>query len=250
MLQGILRYIKLISTALTVLAIPLLLVTVSVGWAVNDLRLYSYGFDKYDVADITNISRSDLMDAARQIRNYFNSSSEPLEVKVRVKGVQRELFNVREVAHMRDVKVLLRGVYLIALVSGLFLISFISLGFVRYHKTFLDTLAKLVLGGIGLTGGLVFVALLLSISGFDRLFLLFHQLSFANNFWQLDPFRDYLVMMFPQGFWFDATIFVGILCIAEVLVLGGLALVWLSWSWVKDRKINHNSVSEVTCNKV
>lgn len=240
MVQGILGYIKLISTGLTVLAIPLFLVTASVGWAVNDLRLYSYGFDKYDVANITNISRSDLMDAARQIRNYFNSSSEPLEVKVRVQGVQRELFNVREVSHMRDVKVLLRGVYLIALVSGLFLISSICLGFVRYHKIFLDTLAKLVLGGTGLTVGLVFVALLLSISGFDRLFLLFHQLSFANNFWQLDPFRDYLVMMFPQGFWFDATIVVGILCIAEALILGGLAMGWLSWAWVKDCKIKHN----------
>ena len=242
--------IKLITTALFVLAIPLFLVTVSVGWAVNDLRVYSYGFDKYNVANVTNISQNDLVDAARQIRSYFNSSFEPLEVKVRVKGVERELFNVREVAHMRDVKVLLRGVYVTAVTGGLFLISLICFGFVRYGNAFLDILARLVLGGTGLTVGLVFLALILSMSGFDRLFLLFHELSFANNYWQLDPVRDYLVMMFPQGFWFDATIFLGILSIAAALVLGGLAMGWISWSWARDRKSQHISVVEVESNKI
>jgi uncharacterized membrane protein len=27
----------------------------------------------------------------------------------------------------------------------------------------------------------------------------------TNDLWQLDPRRDYLVIIFPQGFWFDAT---------------------------------------------
>ncbi len=65
--------------------------------------------------------------------------------------------------------------------------------------------------------------------GFDQLFLQFHLLSFANDFWQLDPTRDYLVMLFPQGFWYDATLFVALATAVGAVVLGGLA----GWYLVK-----------------
>ena len=55
--------------------------------------------------------------------------------------------------------------------------------------------------------------------GFDSLFLKFHQLSFANDFWRLDPRTDYLVHIFPQGFWFDATVWVMIRVIVTALIL-------------------------------
>ena len=66
--------------------------------------------------------------------------------------------------------------------------------------------------------GLVALVGLISLVAFDQLFLLFHRVSFANDFWQLDPRRDFLVMMFPEGFWLDATFFVAF------LTLGGAAL--------------------------
>ncbi len=59
--------------------------------------------------------------------------------------------------------------------------------------------------------------------GFDQLFLQFHLLSFANDFWQLDPTRDYLIMLFPQGFWYDATLFCALGTAAGAVVLGGVA---------------------------
>jgi integral membrane protein (TIGR01906 family) len=55
--------------------------------------------------------------------------------------------------------------------------------------------------------------------GFDSLFLKFHQLSFANDFWRLDPRTDYLVRIFPQRFWFDATVWVMIRVIVVALML-------------------------------
>ena len=68
--------------------------------------------------------------------------------------------------------------------------------------------------------------------GFDALFLLFHRVSFANDFWQLDPRTDYLVLLFPQGFWFDATVWVALRAIAGGLILaasGGGYLAWQRW---------------------
>src|SRR5437667_400132 len=36
---------------------------------------------------------------------------------------------------------------------------------------------------------------------FDSLFLFFHQMTFHNDFWELDPRTDRLIQMFPFGFW-------------------------------------------------
>ena len=42
-----------------------------------------------------------------------------------------------------------------------------------------------------------------AIIGFERLFILFHVVSFSNKLWILDPSKDYLIMMFPGGFFYD-----------------------------------------------
>jgi integral membrane protein (TIGR01906 family) len=71
--------------------------------------------------------------------------------------------------------------------------------------------------------------------GFDSLFIKFHELSFANDFWQLDPRTDYLVRIFPENFWFDATLWVAIRAIIGallILVAGSSYLVYQRYeSW-------------------
>ncbi len=57
---------------------------------------------------------------------------------------------------------------------------------------------------------------------FDQLFLQFHLLSFANDFWLLDPTRDYLIMLFPQGFWYDATLFGALATAGMAIIFGGV----------------------------
>jgi integral membrane protein (TIGR01906 family) len=50
----------------------------------------------------------------------------------------------------------------------------------------------------------------LSLTGFDDVFLIFHQVSFSNDLWILDPKTDYLIMLFPLRFWFDITLKVAV----------------------------------------
>jgi len=59
-----------------------------------------------------------------------------------------------------------------------------------------------------------------TMAGFDRLFLQFHVISFSNELWVLDPARDYLIMLFPQGFWYDATLFCTLGTAAGAILLG------------------------------
>jgi integral membrane protein (TIGR01906 family) len=221
------NYIIHVLEIIFIVAVPLFLVTGSVTWAVNDPGLYHRGFEKYSISLYTGITDADLQQAGANLRRYFNSSDEPLVLRARVFGEEREIFNQREVAHMRDVKGLVRGVYLFAGLSALYLLVVIAGGFWRFRRAFLDQLARLLLWGGGLTLALVAAVGLFALLGFDALFLAFHQLSFSNDFWQLDPRRDYLIIMFPQGFWFDATMRVAATAVAGAIILTGISGIYL-----------------------
>ena len=220
-----------IPAVLFVIAVPLFLVTASVTWAVNDPKLYNRGFENYNISLTTGITDADLQQVGADLRHYFNSGDEPLVVRTRVFGVEQEIFNQREVRHMRDVKQLVRGVYAVAVGSGAYLLAMMVVGFMWQRRRFLATLARLCLWGGGLTLGLVLVVGLFALVGFETLFLKFHQFSFSNDFWKLDSRTDYLVIMFPEDFWFDATIFV-----ATLAVGGAVALTAISSSYLLYRR--------------
>ncbi|MEK7814650.1 MAG: TIGR01906 family membrane protein, partial [Chloroflexota bacterium] len=228
-----------IAACLFVLAVPLVLVAASVTWAVNSPRVYNRGFEKYGVSLTTGIAAADLRQAGADLRRYFNSGDEPLVLRARALGVEREIFNPREVQHMGDVKRLVRGVYAVLAGSGAYLLATAAAGFLWRRRRFVPTLAGLCLGGGGLTVGLVLGVGLMAVAGFDSLFLTFHRLSFSNDFWLLDPRTDYLVMMFPQGFWFDAT-----LLVATLTGAGALTLVALSGGYLLYRRRRREAHAE------
>lgn len=217
--------------ALFIVAVPIFLITASVAWAFNDTGLYQRGFQKYRVAAASGISDAGLRQVAAGLRGYFNSRQEPLAITARVFGVERELFNQREVLHMRDVKRLVWRVYGLAVASALYLIAGSAAGFVSRGRCFFATLAGGFLWGGGLTMVLVLAVGLFALAGFDTLFLRFHQLSFSNDLWQLDPRRDYLLILFPQGFWFDAT-----LRVAASAVAGAVLIVLTSGGYLMYRR--------------
>ena len=221
------RRILWIPTALFVIAVPLFLVTAPVAWAFNNPGVYQRGFEKYDVSFITGITEADLVRVSADIRGYFNSRQEPLDVRTRIFGQERELFNPREVTHMRDVKRLVWGVYLIAAVTAVYLLASTGYGVIRHRRRFAELLARRFLWGGGLTLALIVAVGLFALVGFDTLFLKFHQLSFANDLWQLDRRTDFLVMLFPQDFWFDATMWVATRAVAGALIISALSGAYL-----------------------
>ena len=207
--------------ALFVVAVPLFLVTGAVTWAFNNPGLYHGGFERYNVSRVTGITDPDLRQVAKDIRGYFNSRQEPLDVRARVFGVERALFKPKEVVHMRDVKRLVQGVYAAAAVTGLYLLAYTGLGFARRRQRFTEDLARLLLWGGSLTVALILAVGLFALLGFDTLFTKFHEISFTNDFWQLDSRTDFLVMLFPEEFWFDATMWVAMRALIAALLIGG-----------------------------
>ena len=222
---AILRFLKIPLAVLFIALVPIFLIAISVRWVINFPPLYSYGFDQYDIPRRTGIERAELISAGKQIRDYFNNDEELLAVRVVLRGILvQNLYNEREVLHMRDVKALVRGVYRVSEITGLYLLAVVVGGFALWGRGFTPSSMRLIAwGGWATIALLILVGLAMTV-GFDRLFLAFHLISFANDLWQLDPSRDYLIAMFPEMFFFSATI----LIVMSVALLAA-SLVVISW---------------------
>ncbi|MBI4187659.1 MAG: TIGR01906 family membrane protein [Chloroflexi bacterium] len=207
---------------LFILCLPLLLLTIGLGWAINSLWLYNYGFEKYAVSQSTGLAETELDKAARGLISYFNSGEEFINVTVVKNNQPFQLFNQREIVHLKDVKGLIRLDYGVLLGTLIYVAGYSAFS-LYLKKRNRRELARGVVAGSGLTLALMLALGLGMLLNFDQLFLQFHLLSFSNDFWQLDPTRDYLIMLFPGGFWYDATLFAVLAIAGMAVVLGGVS---------------------------
>jgi integral membrane protein (TIGR01906 family) len=217
---------------LFVLCLPVLLLSASIGAAVNSLSLYKYGFDKYGAAATTGLAEAELEKAARGLIGYFNSGQEYITVTVAKDGQTMALFNQREVIHLRDVRGLIRLDYWVLLGALVYTLAYLSL---TVRRKSWRQLASGLIGGSVSTLALMAALGIGALFNFDRLFLQFHLLSFSNDFWLLDPSRDYLIMLFPRGFWLDATIVCAIATVIGAVILGGVGIFLHSSSFRRQR---------------
>jgi len=213
---------------LFILCLPILLLTASIGWGVNSHWLYKYGFEneKYNVSQTTGLAEVELEKAATGLISYFNSGEEYVSLSVIKDGEPFELFNQKEAVHLRDVKGLIRLDYWVLLGTLIYTLSYAGVSLFWQRKKYWRRLAWGVVSGGGITLALMLalgVGALIGEEQFARFFLQFHLLSFSNEFWQLDPTRDYLIMLFPGGFWYDAAIFCALATVGLAIILGGVA---------------------------
>jgi len=212
--------ISILRVYLIFFCVPVLLVSCNARFVIGSQSVYAYGFEKYDIPKSTGITMDQLNLAGQQIRDYFINDEEFITVTVQKQETMvRNLFNNREILHMKDVKDLVKLVQMIMVVSGVLVVMCIMVGFLNREPRHISrSVIWLGRGGI-LTILLTALVGILSLGGFDRLFVYFHLISFNNDLWILDPSRDYLIAMFPQGFFFDATMLIVGLIVAQGLFL-------------------------------
>ena len=210
-----------VAALLFIVAVPVALLTTSIRIVLNEPRVYEYATDHYDTPVTTGIARSELLQASAELRAYFNrSGDEPLFIRVQQDGQPVSLFNQRETAHMQDVKTLFRATFRIQEAAVVFVLAYVVGVFIWAREGTLRTLARQLLlsalAGVAVMG----VAGLVAIAGFDAFWERFHIIAFSNDLWQLDPSRDRLIQMFPEAFWQDVSLWIGIGTLVELVVLG------------------------------
>ena len=207
--------LPLVGAAIFAIVLPLFLILFNTSYITNSEWLYDYGWWRNDIANRTGLPVEQLNRGADQIKEYFGNDAELLNLLVDYNGKDVSLYKEREVLHMVDVKALMQSVFEITRWSGLTLLLLLAVGLISLKQNVFPLLLRsLKWSAIG-TGAFLLIFGGTAAIDFDWLFTQFHFLSFANDLWLLDPYNDYLIIMFPQQFFFDATLFIGLLTVID-----------------------------------
>ena len=141
----------------------------------------------------------------------------PPDFAVEVGGVP--VLEERERAHMRDVRGVFAGFFLIAALAAVGLVVLFAGARRMGHAG--RAWSAIANGMRGLIVAIVVAGIVASVA-FDAVFEIFHQLFFPAGSFTFDPRTDRLVQLFPFDFWSETTIVLGvvIVVIAGVVAIG------------------------------
>jgi integral membrane protein (TIGR01906 family) len=187
-----------------VLLLPLLMIGTSLRGLVTDRDFMLSGFRDYDVAATTGLDDPQLQRIADAFVAYFQAPPGQIQMQVTAFGQPRPLFNDREIAHMEDVQALIQFFLRVQIVAAA--VVAVRIGVAVVLDRGVVNLGRDMLLSTALMVALVVLVGVGSAIDFDALWTRFHQIAFRNDLWLLDPARDYLIMLFPEPFWYVATL--------------------------------------------
>jgi integral membrane protein (TIGR01906 family) len=212
-LRGLLAGLAIgIPTAVVIVAVAIVAFLNPVWVAFEQGRAQSATWTGFSPADLRTATDSILSDLVLG----------PPRFDVALDGVP--VLNERERSHMGDVRSVFTALYLVAAASGVLLVAafVVTRGTGSGRAGLWRRLSRsgLAIAVVTVVGGL------LGLAFFDAAFEAFHEAFFPPGTFLFDPRTDRLVQLFPDAFWSETTVAVGILIVA--LSLG----VW----WLGRRK--------------
>lgn len=159
----------------------------------------------------------------------YLTNNEPLSYLADLEIDGQSAFNERELKHMEDVQVVTRAAFQILMLAGSIAV-FCSILLARRPSSRINLMYAWRWGG-QLTLGLMVIGLFGAVVAWEFFFDTFHEIFFADGTWQFYT-SDTLIRLYPEQFWFDAAITIGVLTI-----LGALLLISAPWVW-KRRQAN------------
>ncbi|OPL07373.1 MAG: hypothetical protein AVO33_05555 [delta proteobacterium ML8_F1] len=192
-----------------------LLLTVFILSSVVEIYAFNHGyyleeFEKHQVAKRTDLSGEGIWYASERIIAYLKGDMDSLDISY--EGVR--VFNDKELAHMVDVKEIFNFMGLIKNLAVLLAVLIVATS-KNIRILWLGLRDTLM---ISLVAG---TALLFLISrDFTGAFIQFHEIFFSNELWLLDPGRDRLIQMLPEGFFMDMATAIVITYLSLVIPLG------------------------------
>ncbi len=214
---------------LLILCIPVLIITSNIGWGVTSMWIYDYDLNKYPIVQVTGINHDELRNVYQHLIDFYNLKVDSPQVTVSRGGEMIDIFSEKELIHLEDIKNLIQLDYMVQRIALIIMVvGVIVLLFLLKEKW--RVLIKGLIWGSIITFGIMIALVLWAAFGFEQLFLLFHFISFSNEFWILDPAKDYLIMLFPEQFFFDAALFGFIAVIIQSILIGIAAYITLKVS--------------------
>ncbi|SNX54574.1 TIGR01906 family membrane protein [Thermoanaerobacterium sp. RBIITD] len=163
---------------------------------------YYMEFSKYNITNVTGMDKYQLSKVATRIQDYLSGKVDSLQTNAVIYGQNQNVFNERELKHMKDVRELFkRGFFIKNIVIFLFVLSIFFLYFSKK-----DTFNIIYHGMLWIIGIIIVATIIVSLD-FNRWFTYFHLIFFNNDLWELDITKDRLIQMLPEGFFSDISYF-------------------------------------------
>ncbi len=205
-------------SVLVTLSIPIVISVLSVlvllSPVFTNLEYRRPGFPE----DSYGFSTAERLEFGNQTRRYLINSDTLEDLQELVFENGDPIYIDRELSHLEDVKIVLRGVLWV------FFTAAAIIGFGRSiarSKGWQETYQKAIYLGGRLTAGLLVGILLMTLVSFRAMFTYFHLIFFEGDSW-LFFYSDTLIRLFPVQFWQDIFLVFGILALA-----GGVFLGWV-----------------------
>jgi len=206
--------------ALVTLSLPVFLVLTGVRLVMTDAFLqveyHRPGFS----ADRYGFTREDRLRYAPQAVDYLRGGPD-LEALTFPDG--QPLYNPRELRHMADVKAATDMALALhtALTLGLLAVALLA----AWRPGARIALRRGLADGGALTLALIVALLIVVVFGWNLFFESFHRVLFEGDSWQFST-SDTLIRLFPQQFWFDAALTIGLIAVLGALLALLGARVW------------------------
>jgi integral membrane protein (TIGR01906 family) len=177
--------------------------------------------DRTDVVDLTGLTRPGIDRITDSLLGDLVLWVGDFDVnRYEFRGCLCPVLTVAERAHLRDVRNVFTGFWLVVLAA----VAVLAVGFRRARQPTARAAAwRSVRNGARALAVLIAVAGAFAVVAFDVAFEVFHRLFFSAGSYTFDPAHDRLVQLFPERFWSEIAIAVGV-----VVIVIAVATVWLA----------------------
>jgi integral membrane protein (TIGR01906 family) len=220
----LLTWLATLARVLLLLAVPLLLVAISVRAVMFPAVMAALYQREGFPADFYGMTTAERLQYAPLAVDYLLT-----DAPIAALGDLRfpngaPLFNDAELRHMVDVKIVLQA----TLAAGFVAAGVIAaIGVAAWRGGHMRLWWGNILGGALLTVGVIATIVLLAVTSWDMFFTQFHTVFFPPGTWQF-LYSDTLIRLFPEQFWFEMALIVGGLIVGGAALLGGVAWVQLA----------------------
>ena len=194
---------------------------------ITDPGLMCSLMERFAPPEVSRLPADEYEPVADMIDDYLHGDTPIFQHIFAVNGAEYAAFNQKEQQHMADVQGLFKlcngQVWAFLTVASIALIAeFHLFSEERTLRAFRRTLLVIL--------ATVAAVVILAVIDFDSLFVLFHQIAFANDLWLLDPQTDLLIRLMPIEFFISYAAIIG--C---CWLLGMLAM--LIFATIRIRKL-------------
>lgn len=138
-------------------------------------------------------------------------------------GTECSMYNQNELRHMVDVQVVTRYAFAVGAILGIGALGSASV-LMRSAGGRIQLRKGLASGAIA-TLSIVAAIVIAAVVAWDTFFTGFHELFFESGTWRF-AYSDTLIRLFPEQFWFDAALIVGMLTVIDAVVILLLIYRW------------------------